>query len=257
MGERRGMGRVRSVVAAAAALAALATAAGCAEDTTVTVAVTVRGSTATPVTTAGGGVTAPVTTSGLPTTPSVPATTPTTGTGTTGTGTTGTTTGTTSTGTTPTVARPADFPTAAEQDLLERLEEDIPPRCTRSTEQNASTGVTASLFCDLRSSDGVLVYFESFPDRPTMLSVYSSLRTGQKIRSDTRRCDRPRVALPAEGPWNVGGSGRSRGRVMCFRNRTNFWFVWTQDDVRAMGWAYGPRLPRVRDFWIRRTTIRS
>ncbi|HWH14414.1 MAG TPA: hypothetical protein VNT51_06685, partial [Miltoncostaeaceae bacterium] len=168
-----------------------------------------------------------------------------------------TTTPPATTGGTPTVARPADFPTAAEQDLLDRLETDIPPRCTRSTAENASTGVTASVFCDLRSADGVLAYFETFPDRRTMLAVYSSLRTGQEIRSDVRRCDRAGVTLPGEGPWNVGGSGPNRGRVMCFRSRTNFWYVWTQDDVRAMGWAYGPRLPRVRDFWINRTTIRS
>jgi len=246
---------VRRGGAAVAVLAALAAgAAGCAEDTTVTVAVTVRAPTASPPPTApvtGGVVTTPpVTTSGLPTTPTAPPVTPTTTTG------TGTTPGTT-TGGTPTVARPADFPTPAEQQLLDRLETDIPPRCTRSTEENASTGVTASLFCDLRASDGVLTYFESFPDRRTMLAVYSSLRTGQSIRSDVRRCDRAGVTLPGEGPWTVGGSGPARGRVMCFRNRTNFWFVWTQDDVRAMGWAYGPRLPRVRQFWIQRTTIRS
>lgn len=216
------------------ALAAL-TAVGCGGEETVTVAVTVRATTALP--------TAPVT-------PTLPATTPTTPpTVATGAGTV--------TSAAPLVDRPADFPTAAEAELLARLPESTQARCTRSTEANASAGVSASLYCDLGDVEGIQTYFESFPTRRAMLDVYSSLRRQQGVKSDVGRCDRAGVRPPGEGTWRTGTQDPARGRVMCFRNRTTWWYVWSQDDVRVLGWAFGPRLPAVRDYWINRSEIAS
>lgn len=230
----------RAAVLAAAAAGALATLSACGGDTTVTVAVTVH----TGTTSTGGAGTGGI----LPTTPTTPTTTTRTSTGGTGTGTTTTSTDG--------IVRPAGFPDTAEKELLDRLDADIPARCTRTSASNTSAGASASVYCDLVPSDGVRVYFESFPTVAAMNRIYTALRRSQSAAPGVRRCDRAGLPLPGEGSWNTTSSSAERGRVLCFKSRGVFWYVWTQNDVRAMGWANGAGRSRVRSFWVNRSTIR-
>lgn len=233
--------RVAAGVAAAAAL--VAAVAGCSTTTKrVTVATTVHTGVTTP-TFGGTTPTAPtVPTIGGDPTPTAP-TTP-----------TGPTTDPGGLPTTNNTPRPPDFPDAAEQTLLDKLPALTRRRCTRTDASNRSRGASASLSCDLRDLYNVHTYIEVFPGVPAARREYQRVRTSQGLGTSIGPCTRAGVRPPGETTWRTRGTG-VRGRVMCFRSDDRFWFVWTQEDVKALVWASSKRLPSVRKYWIDESDI--
>jgi hypothetical protein len=187
--------------------------AGCAGDKTVTVAVTVRPTTST---------------SATPTTPTTP---------------------TTATSTTSTVDRPEGFP-PAEAVLLAALPPGLADRCTRSTDANISKGSSASLFCDVKATDKVIAYYESFPNSGTMQTVYRKLRQQFRIDLDSGSCLQGET-LPRENDYFLRSRPKqTQGRLMCFKeNDGDIWYVSTELSRRSMIWVSGKKRKAVQTFW--------
>jgi hypothetical protein len=204
------IGPVIRALALFASAAALAVFAGCAGDTTVTVAVTVQATS----------------TSATPTTP------------------------TTSTSTTETVDRPEDFPRADEAALLAALPTTLADRCTRSTDSNVSKGASASLFCDVKSTDKVIAYYESFATTAAMQTVYRKLRQQFQIDLDSGSCLQGET-LPRENDYFLRSRPKqTQGRLMCFKESDDdIWYVSTELSRKSMIWVSGKKRKDVQTFW--------
>jgi hypothetical protein len=211
------IGRVKTALSLACLVAVAAVAgAGCAGDTTVTVAVTVQ-----PPTTVAT-VTAPTT----PTTPTTP------------------------TSTAETVDRPEGFPRPAEAALLAEIPSGVADRCTRATQDNVSRGASASLFCDVKKTEKVIAYYETFPSTSAMQSVYRKLREQFRIDLDSGSCLQGE-SLPRENDYFLKSRpNQTQGRLMCFKESDgDIWYVSSEVSRKTMFWVSGKRRKDVQKFW--------
>jgi len=151
------------------------------------------------------------------------------------------------------VPRPADFPNSGEAVLLQRVNDEVEPFCTRSSEGDAAEGSTASLICDLRARNGLQVFIEGFPSATEMDAVFDSLREGQEIAPASGDCFRG--SPPGEGPYGTPGSAVS-GRALCYADSDgDFWLVWTEDATVTLLWAFSDDPAAVTQFWPRNMLI--
>ncbi len=208
------IGRVKTTLPLAClAIVAAVAGAGCAGDTTVTVAVTVQ-----PTTT--------VATVTAPTTPTTP------------------------TSTTETIDRPDGFPRPAEAVLLAEVPRGVADRCTRATNDNISRGASASLFCDVKKTERVIAYYETFPSTLAMQSVYRKLREQFRIDLDSGSCLQGE-SLPRENDYFLKSRPKqTQGRLMCFKESDgDIWYVSSEVSRKTMFWVSGTRRKDVQKFW--------
>lgn len=151
--------------------------------------------------------------------------------------------------TTSLVERPGDFPTGAEAALLSQLRQEVADRCTRESESNRTPSARAGLYCDLRPTDRVQAYYESFGSRGQTDVVYAAWRRRTGVPSSSGGRCVPRDSLPAETTWRYG-NGPIEGRILCYHGGSGrYWIVWSDPGHRAMGWIRAASYADAADFW--------
>jgi hypothetical protein len=140
-------------------------------------------------------------------------------------------------------------PTGAESALLSQLRPEVAARCTRESSSNRTPSARAGLYCDLRPTDRIQAYYESFGSRDQTEVVYAGWRRRTGVPSSSGGRCVPLESLPAETTWRYG-NGPIEGRIVCYRGGSGrFWIVWSDPRHRAMGWIRAARYADAADFW--------
>jgi hypothetical protein len=140
-------------------------------------------------------------------------------------------------------------PTGAESALLAQLRPEVAARCTRESDSNRTPSARAGLYCDLRPTDRVQAYYESFGSRDQTDVVYATWRRRTGVPSSSGGRCVPLDRLPAETTWRYG-NGPIEGRIVCYRGGSGrFWIVWSDPGHRAMGWIRAASYADAADFW--------
>ena len=152
---------------------------------------------------------------------------------------------------TPLTERPAGFPTTGERFLLARIDPDIARRCTREAPEDRSDDAIAGITCDTESVYGVRSYFELFRSRVAMETSYGRVRDANDVPVASGQCVPPGGGgrVPGEAPWGFGAEAPSEGRVMCFRDGGEIWFVTSVEKANVLAFARSDRFGALDRFW--------
>lgn len=153
--------------------------------------------------------------------------------------------------TAPLVERPPDFPTTGERFLLRRVAPDVARRCTREADGDRSEGSIAGIVCQTQAVYGVESYFELFRNRVATEAAYGSARDAAGVPVARGQCVPPGGGgrAPGDATWGFGADAPSQGRVMCFREGDEVWFVTSVEAINVIAFARAPRFGALDRFW--------
>ncbi len=123
------------------------------------------------------------------------------------------------------------FPTPEEQRVLDNISHQIRPSCLRDEEP--FEGSLSGVWCTPPSGADT-VYFGTFENTGKLSAAYYGTVDTAKVRHGAGDCATRAVA---EAAYGTPGDPNT-GRVACYIDDGMAWIVWTNEDLRLLGWAF-------------------